>query len=86
MSAYRGTSLTRNRTPLGPYRRPMPRILEGVPRGGGIFLWVRFPCTVGFYEGAPPCAKECIRGPFGSPLGVFVNSIHFAPPLLLPFS
>ena len=26
---YRGTSLTRKRTPLGPYRRPMPRVLEG---------------------------------------------------------
>jgi len=26
---YRGTSLTRKRTPLGPYRRPMPRILGG---------------------------------------------------------
>ena len=26
---YRGTSHTRKRTPLGPYRRPMPRVLEG---------------------------------------------------------
>ena len=26
---YRGTSLTRKRTPLGPYRRPMPRVLGG---------------------------------------------------------
>ena len=26
---YRGTSLIRKRTPLGPYRRPMPRVLEG---------------------------------------------------------
>ena len=25
---YRGTSLTRNRTPLGPYRRPVPRDLR----------------------------------------------------------
>ena len=24
---YRGTSLTRKRTPLAPYRRPMPRVL-----------------------------------------------------------
>ena len=24
---YRGTSLIRKRTPLGPYRRPMPRVL-----------------------------------------------------------
>ena len=27
--AYRGTSLTRKRTPLGPYGRPMPRALGG---------------------------------------------------------
>jgi len=26
---YRGTSLTRKRTPLGPYRRPEPRVLGG---------------------------------------------------------
>ena len=26
---YRGTSLTRKRTTLGPYRRPMPRVLGG---------------------------------------------------------
>ena len=26
---YRGTSLIRNRTPLGPYRRLVPRILGG---------------------------------------------------------
>ena len=26
---YRGTALTRKRTPLGPYRRPMPRVLGG---------------------------------------------------------
>ena len=35
---YRGTSLTRQRNPLGTYRRPMPRVLEGVPRGVGVFL------------------------------------------------
>jgi len=26
---YRATSPTRNRTPLGPYRRPMPRVTRG---------------------------------------------------------
>ena len=26
---YRGKSLIRNRTPLGPYRRPMPKVLGG---------------------------------------------------------
>ena len=34
---YRGTSLTTKRTPLGPYRRPMPRVLE-MSWGGGRFL------------------------------------------------
>jgi len=34
---YRGTLLIRKRTPLGPYRRPMPRVL-GWSLGGGRFL------------------------------------------------
>ena len=42
---YRGTSLTRKHTPLGPYRRPVPRVLEG-PRGLGVFLWARYPCNL----------------------------------------
>ena len=29
MCLYRGTSLTRKRNPLGPYRKPMPRVLGG---------------------------------------------------------
>ena len=29
LPTQRGTSLTRKRTPLGPYRRPMPRVLGG---------------------------------------------------------
>ena len=46
---YRGTSLTRKRTPLEIYRRPMPGIVclgfyEG-PRGVSVFLWARYPCT-----------------------------------------
>jgi len=32
---YRGTSLMRKCTPLGPYRRPMPRVIGG---GGGVLL------------------------------------------------
>ena len=40
---YGGTSLIRKRTPLGPYRRPMPRVLGG-PRGVDAFLWGRYPC------------------------------------------
>ena len=35
--AYRGTSLTRKRTPLGHYRRPMPGVLGG-SQGGRRFL------------------------------------------------
>jgi len=29
VAPYRGTSLIRKRTPLGPYRRRMPRVLGG---------------------------------------------------------
>ena len=32
-SCNRGTSLIRKRTPLGPYRRPVPRVLGGFPGG-----------------------------------------------------
>ena len=39
---YRGTSLIRKRNPLGPYRRPMPRVLEG-SWGGGRFLMSEVP-------------------------------------------
>jgi len=42
--AYRGISLPRKRTPLGPYRRPMPRSY-GSPRGVIVFLWAKYPCT-----------------------------------------
>ena len=41
--AYRVTSLTRIRTPLGPYRRPKPRVLGG-SQGVDVFLWARYPC------------------------------------------
>ena len=37
MNRYRGTSFTRKRTPLGPYRRPMSRVL-GWFQGVGRFL------------------------------------------------
>ena len=46
---YRGTSLIRNRTPLKPYSRSMPRALWprpcGDPRGGGCFILARYPST-----------------------------------------
>ena len=41
-STYRGTSLTRKRTPLGPYRRPMPRVIWG-SQEGGCFLMGEVP-------------------------------------------
>ena len=42
LDAYRGTSLIRKRTLLGPYSRPMPRVLGGF-LGVGVFLWARYP-------------------------------------------
>jgi hypothetical protein len=45
---YRGTSLIRNSPLLGPYSRAMPRVLGGAlwgPRGVGVFLFARYPCT-----------------------------------------
>jgi len=44
--AYRGTSLSRKRTPLGPYRRPMPRVLGGF-WGGECFLMGEVPLLLG---------------------------------------
>ena len=37
LAVYRGTSLVRKRTPLGPYRRPIPKVLGG-SEGDGRFL------------------------------------------------
>ena len=42
LKPYRGTSLTKKRTPLGPYGRPMPRVLVG-SWGGGRFLMGEVP-------------------------------------------
>jgi len=39
---YRGTSLIRKRTPLGPYRRPVRRVL-GKAQWGGRFLMGKVP-------------------------------------------
>jgi len=41
-SLYRGISLVRKRTPLGPYRRPMPGVLRG-SYGDGRFLMGEVP-------------------------------------------
>ena len=35
---YRGTSLMRNRNHLGPYHRPMPRVLGGSKEGGRFLM------------------------------------------------
>ena len=43
---YRGTSLRRKRFPLGPYSRPMPRVLGG-SQGGGHFLMGEVPMSMG---------------------------------------
>ena len=44
---YRGTSLIRNRNPLGPYRRTMPGVVGGSQEGGR-FLMSEVP----LYQGA----------------------------------
>ena len=60
---YRGTSVIRKRTPLGPYRKPMPRVLGGSYRSGcflmgEVLLYTRHlsRCLwrVGINEGPPP--------------------------------
>ena len=45
LSTYRGTPPTRKCTPLGAYRRPVPRVLGASSRGLGVFSWGRHPCT-----------------------------------------
>ena len=40
--AYRGASLIRKRTPIGPHRTPMPRVLEG-SQGGERFRMGEVP-------------------------------------------
>ena len=47
---YRGTSLTKKRTPLGPYSRPMPRV-PGWSWAGGCFLMSEVPLYA--YSPAP---------------------------------
>ena len=42
VGSYRGSSLIRNNLLLGPYRRPMPRVLGG-SYGGRIFLMSEVP-------------------------------------------
>ena len=46
VSGYRGTSLIRKRKLLGPYRRPMARVVEG-SQGVGLFLMSEVPLYFG---------------------------------------
>ena len=54
MGHYRGTSLARNRTPLGLCRRPMPGVLGG-SHGGGRFLMGDVPM---FGKPPPRCSPQ----------------------------
>ena len=77
---YRGTPLTRERTPLGPYRRPMPRVLggsQGGPRGVGVcyerFTHVRQAratppgnTSKALYYNILQASVRCTAPPFGS--------------------
>ena len=50
---YRGTSLIRNRAPLGPYSRNMSRALWW-PSGGGLFLMSEVPLYADGVASLPP--------------------------------
>ena len=52
---YRGTSLTRKRTPLGPCRSREPRVLGESQGWGGVFLWARYPWGGVFLRARYPC-------------------------------
>ena len=59
---HRGTSLTRNRPPIGPYRKPMPRVLGGSYGRGRALLWARYPWTA--------CHSPC---PVSTPPAMITN-------------
>ena len=59
MYLYRGISLTSKRTPLGPYCRPMPRVLGG-SQGGGRFLMSEVPL---YSRRGSPRAEAVLLGP-----------------------
>jgi hypothetical protein len=77
-SKYRGTSLIRKRTPLGPDRRPMPWVLGG-SWGGGRFLMGEVPqYALKFLPEAGPSAPRRAYlsrgGPIFSEAGLFIPS------------
>ena len=78
---FRGTSLMRNRIPLGPCSRTMPRVLWW-PCGGGLFLIseVRVPLYRNLARKKPrsPTVGLCL-GPFAGPMGRAVSCERGAP-------
>ena len=85
---YRGSSLKRKCTPIGPYRRPMPRVLGG-PRGVGVFLWARYPCrpVPQSYSGARGlrgCESEVATGPLKDTIQGYLTCKKTHPPRTLP--
>ena len=64
LRAYRGTSLIRKRTPLGPYRRPIPRVLGG-SKGGGRFLMSEPPLYPPRYPHSHPRVRSSVGGERG---------------------
>ena len=73
---YRGTSPTRKRSPLGPYRRPVPRVPGGF-LVGGFFLWARYPCSEArsAVQNAPCPGPSGIRG-CASHISSTVHELH----------
>ena len=77
---YRGTSHTRERTPLGPYHGPMHRVL-----GGGVFSYG--PSGTGVPRSSEnatpwdPTVGSCL-GPYGGPRGVAFAYERDAPTVL----
>ena len=62
---YRGTSLIRKRISLGPYRRPMPRVLGGF-QGDGRFLMGEVTLRGGLRTwGLEVGARETVAGQTG---------------------
>jgi len=75
----RGASLTRKRTPLGPYRRPMPRVLGG-SSGGSRFLMGEVP----LYAEVDWILVVHTHAPIASKAGLSHATPNISPSRLLP--
>jgi len=53
LAVYRVTSLTRKRTALGPYRKPMPRVLSRGVLAGGVGILRGTPVQRGLMPPSP---------------------------------